>query len=266
MELVLDSKVLSKAFSTVEMKGKYLGDNGLVNSSLGDFVKVFAIADSWRTGYYFCNGNNQTFVSYYVPAIVEEDDDFVLNGVLLSNHLKNMQGEITLNVDDVCSIQSDRKSLSVPVALIHPYEQALNTWLKLTYENCIYTEELGQLELRRNITLTNGVDLEISDLRDAITTCENVNSGIYTLGINNGGIKFMSSDDSGGHIHTSYDCDSIGESTISITSPLHKAFSGNGKVNIYFNNDWGETQGQPLVIYSSNVCLIRAPYVQLEVE
>ena len=58
MELEIDSKILLKALNTVEMKGKYLGDNGLTNSSLGEFVKVFAVADGWRTGYYFCNGNN----------------------------------------------------------------------------------------------------------------------------------------------------------------------------------------------------------------
>ena len=45
MELELDSKILAKALSTVEMKGKYLGDNGIINSSLGEYVKVFAIAD-----------------------------------------------------------------------------------------------------------------------------------------------------------------------------------------------------------------------------
>jgi len=266
MELILDSKVLSKALSTVEIKGKYLGDSGLVNSSLGEFVKVFAVAEGWRTGYYFCNGNNQTFVSYYIPAIIEEDDDFVINGALLSKHLKNMQGEITLTVENVCALQSARKSLSVPVALIHPYEQALNTWLRLTRETCIYTEELGELELRRNLILNNGVNMTAPELRDAITTCETVNSGIYTIGINPAGIAFMSSDDSGGHVATSYDCNTQGEASISITSPIHKPFTGNGRINFYFNNDWGETQGQPLVIFNDNVCLLRAPYVQLEVE
>ena len=266
MELEIDSKILLKALNSVELKGKYLGDSGLVNSSLGEFVKVFAVADGWRTGYYFCNGNNQTFVSYYVPALIENDEDFVLNGALLSKHLKNMQGEITLTVEHICALQSARKSLSVPIALVHPYEQALNTWLRLTRETCIYTEELGTLELRKNIKLVNAVNMTAPELRDAITTCETVNSGIYTMVINPAGINFMSSDDSGGHVQTSYDCDSQGGASISITSPIHKPFTGNGRINIYFNNDWGETQGQPLVIYNDNVCLIRAPYVQLEVE
>ena len=266
MELELDSKILLKALTTVEMKGKYLGDSGLTNSSLGEFVKVFAVAEGWRTGYYFCNGNNQTFISYYLPAIIEEDDDCVLNGALLSKHLKNINGDVTLSIFDICAIQSQRKSLSIPVALVHPYEQALNTWLRLTKENCIYTEELGELELGQKIKIPNGANFSMSELRDAITTCEGINSGIYTISINQAGVAFMSSDDSGGHISTSYDCVTQGGSTISTTSPIHKPFTGNGRVNIYFNDDWGETQGQPLAIYSNNVCLIRAPYVQLEVE
>ena len=45
MELELDSKILSQALLTVEMKGKYMGDSGLINSSLGDFVKVFAVCN-----------------------------------------------------------------------------------------------------------------------------------------------------------------------------------------------------------------------------
>ena len=266
MELELDSKILSQALSTVEIKGKYMGDSGLINSSLGDFVKVFAVADGWRTGYYFCNGNNQTFVSYYLPAIIEENFDFVINGALVSKHLKHIKGDVTLLIDDLCQIQSERKSVSVPITLIHPYEQALNTWLSLTREKCIYTPEIGELELRKNITLMNSANLSMPYLRDAIATCESVSSGIYTLVINDAGIQFMSSSDSGEQTFTSYDCTTNGGASISVTSPIHKAFSGSGSVNIYFNNDWGETEGQPLVIFSNNVCFIRAPYIQLEVE
>ena len=36
----------SASFMTVELKGKYCGDNGLRNDSLGDSVKIFAVADS----------------------------------------------------------------------------------------------------------------------------------------------------------------------------------------------------------------------------
>ena len=266
MELELDSKILAKALSTVEMKGKYLGDNGIINSSLGEYVKVFAIADGWRTGYYFCNGNNQTFVSYYIPAIIEENYDFVLNGALLSKHIKNMNGDITLSVQDICSVSSETKSLNLPVSLLHPYEQALNTWLRLSREKCIYTEELGNLELRKNITLTNSANLPNQELRDAINTCEAIGIGVYTLGINEAGMDFSSSDETGSHINSFYDCDTNGNALISVTSPIHKPFTGNGRVNIYFNNDWGETEGQPLVIFNVNVCLIRAPYIQLEVE
>jgi len=266
MELELDSKILVKAFTTVEMKGKYLGDSGLTNSSLGEFVKVFAVADGWRTGYYFCNGNNQTFVSYYVPALVEENDDFVLNGALLSKHLKNMSGDVTLIVDDICAVNGVSKSLTVPVALIHPYEQAINTYMRLTREKCIYTEEVGELELRSNITLVNSANISSEELRDAITTCEAINVGVYTLKINDGGMQFMASDNVGGNVYSYYECQTNGEAAISITSPIHKPFAGNSRLNVYFNNDWGETEGQPLVIYSSNVCLIRAPYIQLEVE
>jgi hypothetical protein len=267
MELEINSKTLSSVLNTMEMKGKYCGDNGLTNSSLGEFVKIYAVADSWRTGYYFCNGNHQTFVSYYLPAIVEENDDCVLNATILSKYLKSMKGDITLTVDDLCAIESETKSMSIPVALVHPYEAALDRYLKLTYENCIYTQDLGQMELKE-IMLTNAVNISMAELRDAITTCETVNSGTYTIVIAEGGngIIFMSSSNTGEHITTGYQCDNRGEASITVTSPIHKAFTRNGRVNMYFNNDFGETQGQPLVIVSTNVCLIRAPYVTLEVE
>jgi len=266
MELELDSRLLAQALSTVEMKGKYLGDNGLINSSLGEYVKVFAVAEGWRTGYYFCNGNNQTFVSYYVPAIVEENDDFVLNGALLSKHMKNMKGDIKLSVLDVCSVVSETKSLSLPISLLHPYEQALNTWLRLTREKCIYSYDLGDLELRKNITLTNGANITSQELRDGITTCEAIGIGVYTLSINEAGMDFSSSDETGACINSFYECDTQGNALISVTSPIHKPFTTNQSLNVYFNNDWGETEGQPLVIFNANICLIRAPYIQLEVE
>ena len=267
MELELDSKVLLSALSTVELKGKYCGDNCLRNDSLGDSVKIFAVADSWRQGYYFCNGNPFSFISYYLPAIVEEDDDCVLNLVTLIKHLKNMKGNVKLHVEDLCTISSDTKETTLPISMIHPYEQALNRYLRLTLERCVYSDTLQPLEFR-DFTLNSGVDISMSELRDAITTCETVDSGVYQLVIDStdGLMKFWSSNMTGEQTSTAYECNTIGDALIRVTSPIHKAFTKNDRVNIYFNDDFGETEGQPLVAFSTNVCLIRAPYVQLEVE
>jgi len=265
MEIELDSKTLLSALSTIELKGKYCGDSGLRSDSLGDSVKIFAVADSWRQGYYFCNGNPFSFISYYLPAIIEEDDDCVLNLATIIRHLKNMKGDVKLEIEDLCTISSDTKQVSLPISMIHPYEQALNRYLRLTLERCIYSEHLEPLELK-DFVLNNGADVSMTDLRDAITTCESVGSGVYNILIQNEGIRFMSSNMTGEHTVTGYECPTIGGASISITSPVHKAFTRNGRVNIYFNDDFGETEGQPFVAFSTNVCLIRAPYVQLEVE
>jgi len=264
MELNIESKVLLSALNTVELKGKYTGDSGLRNGSLGEFVKIFAVSDTWRQGYYICNGNPYSFISYYLPAIIEEDDDCVLNLVTLSRHLKNIKGEVKLVIDELCSISSDTKQVTIPLTMIHPYEQALNRYLRLTLERCVYSETLQPLEFR-DFTLNSGVDMAMSELRDGITTCETVDSGVYNLVIGHGAIKFMSSNMTGEHTSTAYECNTIGMSSIAITSPIHKAFTRNGRVNVYFNDDFGETEGQPLVAFSTNVCLIRAPYVQMEV-
>ena len=120
----------------------------------------------------------------------------------------------------------------------------------------------------RDFTLNSGVDISMSELRDAITTCETVDSGVYQLVIDStdGLMKFWSSNMTGEQTSTAYECNTIGDALIRVTSPIRKAFTKNDRVNIYFNDDFGETEGKPLVAFSTNVCLIRAPYVQLEVE
>ena len=71
MEFSYDSKLLNNILDIVSMKGKWLGSTGLTNDSLGEYVKVIKTNEGFRTGLYFLNANASTYVSYYIPEVVE---------------------------------------------------------------------------------------------------------------------------------------------------------------------------------------------------
>jgi hypothetical protein len=258
MEIEIDSKLLTQVLKVMEMRGKYCGDSGLKTGSLGEYVKVFAKSDTWRQGYYFTNASPSTFVSYYLPAVIDNEDTCVLNLTSLSKYVKNMNGDVKLTVTDLCTVSDGTRSAAMPRTLVHPYEAGLNRWFNGTFEKAIFTEELAEIELG-GTTLFNAVQLEAKKFQEIITSCETVNSGVYAFTITDDGLVVTSSSDSGENMVLEYECNTHGHASISITSPIHKATT-KGLVNVYFNNDFGETEGNPLVLINGSICLIRAAY------
>ena len=64
MELSFDKEFFIEILESVELKGKYFSSGSLKSDSLGEYVKIVPVRDGWRTGYFFMNGDNQTYVGY----------------------------------------------------------------------------------------------------------------------------------------------------------------------------------------------------------
>ena len=254
MQLVYDSKILRNVLSSVELKGKYLTSTGLKADSLGEYVKIIATNDGWRNGYYFLNGNAQTFVCHYLPAIIEESESFVIETAKLHKYLKNMSGEVTINISETnCKVSCDNKRATIPTAILHPHEMALDKFFHASKEKAIYTEELQPLEWGNKTVLNGGVGLKSSHLSKAMSACEAVGHGIYKFNIMDREFTITSRKD-GEQYSEAFEVPTIGEATVEFTGPMHKGCLSEN-VNIYFNDD------SMIVFIADNITIARAPRV-----
>lgn len=254
MQLVYDSKIMQNILSGVELRGKYLTSTGLKADSLGEYVKIIATNDGWRNGYYFLNGNAQTFVCHYLPALIEENEEYVIETAKLQKYLKNMSGEVTINISETnCKVSCENKRATISTAILHPHEMAIDKFFSYSKEKAIYTEDLQPLEWGKKTVLGSGVGLKSSHLSKAMSACEAVGHGIYKFNIMDGEFTITSRKD-GEEYSETFEVGTIGEATVEFTGPMHKGCLSEN-VNIYFNDD------SLVTFVTENIIIARAPYV-----
>ena len=261
MQFCYDSKYLQKILDIVSMKGKWLGATGLTNDSLGEYVKVVATGEGFRTGYYFINANPQTFVSYYLPSIIEEEEEYVVEIAKFQKYLKTFSGDVEVSiVEGNCCITANgdnTQSAQFPSAIVHPNEAALNSFFKSKDVAFFGGWELEPLTWGKT-KLTSQVLIQADDFISAMKSTENVGHGIYKLCVGNNAFTITSNhnnemfasnwDETNGILTT-------GEAIVDFTGPIHKSIDGGSGLSIHFNDD------SVVVFTMPNVTIARAPYV-----
>jgi hypothetical protein len=261
MRLVYDKEIFIDVLKAVEMKGKWFSGGTLKADSLGEYVKIIANADTWRMGYFFINGNNQTFISYYIPAVIEKNEEAVLEISKVLKYLKNMSGEVTIDITNGCQILCGSKKALIPVSVLHPNDIALSRLFESTHD-IVYSElvrpiDWGNEGTTSKLVLDNGFKVNGSKLSKVMSTCESVGHGVYNFTQFDGVFTVTSSMGNEHYLESLMTPVYIGGATVHFTGPLHKALS-NEPYNLYFNID------SLLLIVGSNICIVRAPYVMGE--
>jgi len=234
----------------------------LRSDSLGEYVKIIANSDSWRMGYFFMNGDNQTFVSYYLPAVIEKQEEIVLDIQKVLKYLKNMSGEITIDINDGgCQISSGLKQALIPVNVTHPNDIALSRLFDASHD-IIYTNDIvpinwGNEGTTSSFLLESGLKINGSKLSKVMSACESVGHGVYHFTNVDGKLNITSSMGNEHYLETLLVPNSFGSAVVTFTSPLHKAMI-NEEYNIYFNDD------SLILIVGNNICMVRAPYIDGE--
>ena len=263
MELSFDKEFFIEVLETVELKGKYFSSGSLKYDSLGEYVKIVPVRDSWRTGYFFMNGDNQTFVCYYAPSIIEEDEaSVVLEISKLMKYLKTMSGRITLNIEEsYCVISSEPQSATIPVSLLHPNDLALSrlfsTTNDISYSNDLAPVSWGNEGTTSQFMIENGFQMEGKRLRKIMNSCESVGHGVYTFAHSGNVLSIMSSLGNEHYAERIEGITSMGEASVTFTGPIHKALN-DGSFNVYFNTD------NLILLVSGLITIVRAPYVSVD--
>ena len=254
MEFSYDSKLLNNILDIVSMKGKWLGSTGLTNDLLGEYVKVIKTNEGFRTGLYFLNANASTYVSYYIPEVVEKEEEYVIEIAKFQKYLKSMDSDVTVTIaEGGCEITNENKAASFPSAIVHPNESAINMFFK-SKDTAFFGGEAEPLTWGKTV-LESSVVLLAEEFIEAMKALENVGHGIYSMSIRENSLNFTTNKDNREGFSTSYVAQTIGDAVVDFTGPLYKSLPKTESLSINFNDD------SVIVICTPNVTIGRAPYV-----
>ena len=121
MKFSIDSKDLSNALDSMQVRGKHLTTSGFGNSNIGSYVYM-SLEDNTLKLY---NGDNTFMVILNLEVNGETNGSTIVDSGLLIKYLKTCDGDIEINVGDFVSVVSPNKNRNMPRVIQHPSMEAI---------------------------------------------------------------------------------------------------------------------------------------------
>jgi len=253
MIFTVESDKLSKALTSIQVKGKGSTSGGFGNTSLGSYVMLIVKENTLS----IWNGNNTFFVKLDITLTGETSEgSCVVDTTTLLPYLKTFGDEITLKVGDFISLNGENKKASIPIVVNHPSNDALvrikNMLNHVRYE--IQPQTLfnfGKSQFEGAFTLTQ------PQLQSAIKSCELVKNGVYKFDYNENLLTVSSRE----NVTNKYEevitpVFPMGEpATVEFSSPVYAFFEKDQMINVYMKDEF------PLLLVSNDRMLLKAPTV-----
>ena len=256
MRFTIDSKEFKEALDNLQVKGKHLITNGLINSSIGQYV--FCRLKDGNLSMY--NGDATFIVVITLEVEAEGEGNVVLDTKTIIPYLKEFDGNIQINIGDFITLQCDNKKASIPVVVNHPNENALNKVQNMLAH--VNYEPMPQtlFNFGKNSKFEGAFTLTQSAFKKCLRTCELVKSGIYKLDYKEGVPSFSTRLNVQNKYSESLEpMFAIGEgATIDFSGPLYAFFKSDQLLNFYMKDEF------PLLVVSDDRMLIKAPYINGE--
>ena len=264
MKFRISPKILQKGLEDIQGKGMYLGDSGLTNSKLGEYV-LMELANDTLTLW-----NGDTTFGLTVSLPVEEtleEGTFIGNAAMIIPYLKKFNGIITLNYTDFLAVSGGNKSASIPAAVNHPNIDAIER-IKQMVTDVTYEPVINNLWKFGSSNFEGAFQVTDELFDEAVSGCELVKSGVYLLNYlpvdNDAGVHATVQISSENGTANRYEqvlhpTQSIGDAaTLQYSSPLHRFLKGQGLLNFYVKDEF------PLLIVGENKMIVKAPFTGVD--
>jgi len=251
LKFSIDSKDLSNALDSMQVRGKHLTTSGFGNSNIGSYVYM-SLEDNTLKLY---NGDNTFMVILNLEVNGETNGSTIVDSGLLIKYLKTCDGDIEINVGDFVSVVSPNKNRNMPRVIQHPSMEAI-TNIKNMVSHINYEAQPNTLFNFGKASFEGSFSLTQNNFKDAIKSCELINSGIYTLNYNEQVVISSRSAHNDSYKETVNTVFTHGEpATIDFSGPLYAFFENGQMLNFYMKDEF------PLLVVASDRLLIKAPYV-----
>tara|TARA_R100001443_G_scaffold72179_2_gene80338 strand:+ start:13273 stop:14067 length:795 start_codon:yes stop_codon:yes gene_type:complete len=256
----IESKLITKALEDIQGKGMYLGDGGLSNSRLGEYVLMQLENDTLT----LWNGDTTFGLTLTLPVEETiEEGTFIGSAATIIPYLKKFNGIVTLNYTDFLAVSSGNKSASIPAAVNHPNIDAIER-IKQMVDGVAFEPVINNLWKFGSSNFEGAFQVPDTLFDEAVSGCELVKSGVYLLNylptdneVNVHSTLQISSENgiANRYEQVLHPTQSIGDAaTLQYSGPLHKFLKGQGLLNFYVKDEF------PLLIVGPNKMVVKAPF------
>lgn len=263
MTITMTRNNLVTALKQVFNSGKYGQSGAMKTGNISDYVYIYAPEAGEEAPVYFLNGNDFTFIKVKMDAHVDEPvKPSVLDITSLRKYLGRWKCDnIRMSFGDTFSMWGSG-SVTLPLIAEHPYNNGLQT-MNNNFKSVTYIEELSEsnpdkLVATDRVTYDVCLSIEGDELRNCMSNCELVGTGVYTFDWT-GEELTVSSQNISERYNTELDAVDLFSndepSTMQMTMPLGAFLNTGDTCNLYLKDEF------PLLLVTSSEALIyRAPY------
>lgn len=253
MIFTTESDKLSKALTSIQVKGKGSTSSGFGNTSLGSYVMLI-VKDNTLS---IWNGNNTFFVKIDMELTGETNEgNCVVDATTLLPYLKTFGDTVTLKVGDFISLIGQSRKASIPIIVNHPNNDAL-VRIKNMLNHVVYEIQPQTLFNFGKSQFEGAFALTQPQLQSTIKSCELVKNGVYKFDYNENVLTVSSRE----NVTNKYEevitpVFPTGEpATVEFSSPVYAFFNKDQMINVYMKDEF------PLLLVSSDRLLLKAPTV-----
>lgn len=243
MNFEVDSKILLGALVDIMGSGKYANSAGIQSNILSQYCYLTLEGNTLN----LWNSDDSYINNITLEVEGTKDGNVTLDIKAVTPFLKQVKDTMAIAVENSICFATDDSTLTLGIMQEHPYMAGITRIMEMDLTGEM--PSFNDTPFEGSFTITN------EDFTNAITMCELIKTGIYTVRFTQGELELSSSDTGLRSYSKTLDLvESSGEcATVQYTGPLHKFFKED--VTFYVKDNF------PLYLVSNGRKLIKAPYL-----
>ena len=243
MNFDVDSKILLGALVDIMGSGKYANSGGVQSNILSQYCYLTLEGNTlnlWNSDDSYINN-----ITLEVEGSV--NGNVTLDIKAVTPFLRQVKSGMSIAVENSICFATDDSTLTLGIMQAHPYMAGITRIMEM--------DLTGEMPSFNDTPFEGKFTITSEDFNNAITMCELIKTGVYTVRFNRGDLELCSSDTGLRSYSKTVDLvESSGEAaTVQYTGPLHKFFKED--VTFYVKDNF------PLYLVSEGRKLIKAPYL-----
>ena len=243
MNFEVDSKILLGALVDIMGSGKYANSAGIQSNILSQYCYLTLEGNTLN----LWNSDDSYINNITLEVEGTKDGNVTLDIKAVTPFLKQVKDTMAIAVENSICFATDDSTLTLGIMQEHPYMAGITRIMEMDLTGEM--PSFNDTPFEGSFTITN------EDFTNAITMCELIKTGVYTVRFTQGELELSSSETGLRSYSKTIDLvESSGEcATVQYTGPLHKFFKED--VTFYVKDNF------PLYLVSNGRRLIKAPYL-----
>jgi hypothetical protein len=243
MNFEVDSKILLGALVDIMGSGKYANSGGVQSNILSQYCYLTLEGNTLN----LWNSDDSYINNITLEVVGSVNGNVTLDIKAVTPFLKQVKDTMAIAVEYSICFATDDSTLTLGIMAEHPYMAGITRIMEM--------DLTGEMPSFNDTPFEGSFTITSEDFTNAITMCELIKTGVYTVRFTQGELELSSSETGLRSYSKTIDLvESSGEcATVQYTGPLHRFFKED--VTFYVKDNF------PLYLVSNGRRLIKAPYL-----